>query len=321
VGDPLSRLILCTAVCLVAACSTPAVSVVPRADIALEVQADGSLLAIEKYNVTFSAPRTTFHRSSKTGFFDSIADIKGSMDDVAFTNGGGERQFLSGADDRVDAEWRFPAATGAHVFTLSYRAVNAVRLSGIRGRVVWDALPLEAQIGDAIVTLSLPPGAIHLQDPWVMQAGWDVVREDRAMRATKRNLLKGESGTIGAEFTIDTMYAAQPSWQFREMRATEFQLAFLSAGAFVLVVAAGVVAMVRFRHSRTEGEAVRDERQPVARGLKVSGWVSIAAGIGGLVLVRATLGGYGPWPYAIPLATIASGILFVVYGRRMERAV
>jgi len=312
----LPTLCLCA---LLAACAGSGVTHVTRAEITLQVLADGSLQVQERFTTQFDSARKAFRRVSPAGEHDGISDIRGSMDGESFTADGEANRLTAVADDHLDAEWRFPETTGAHVFVLSYRAANVVHVSGIRGRVSWAALPAarDLQIDDAAIALSLPQGTIQLQDPWVMQAGWDVVKDPQGMRATRKNVPPGEGATVGAEFTIDTLSLNRPVWQYHEMRADEFQLAFLSAGAFILIVGIGVIAMVMVRHSRAEGGVVAAERASVALGLRRAGVVCCLAGAAGWPLVSYTLGSYGAWPYAMPICTAVCGTLFVWYGRRM----
>jgi Predicted membrane protein (DUF2207) N-terminal domain len=288
----------------------------------LKLLADGSVQVTERFDVQFDSPRTTFRRVSPPGEHDGVFDIGGSMDGVTFAPGKGPKRLAATAGDHLDAEWHFAETTGPHAFILSYRAAGVVHVSGIRGRVSWAALPAsrDLKVDAAVISLSLPQGAIQLQDPWVMQAGWDVVKEPYGVHASRKHVPPGEGATIGAEFTIDTMAIGQPVWQYHESRADEFKLAFLSAGVFILIVGVGVIAMVMLRHSRGEvakAGAADSDRAAVAHGLRRAGVVSILAGAAGWPLVSFTLGSYGAWPYALPICTGISGVLFVWYGRRM----
>jgi hypothetical protein len=174
-------------------------------------------------------------------------------------------------------------------------------------------------IGSMTVSLALPERVVQIGDPWVMEAGWAVTREPLGMRATRTNVSSDEGVNLGAEFTIDTLNLPQPAWQYHEARADEFKLAFLSGGAFLLVVAAGIVVMIRLRLAGIEPGPVREtERATTAQGLRITAIVTVIAGVIGWFLVRQTLGTYGPWPYALPVCTLLSGAVFLVDAWRLS---
>jgi hypothetical protein len=103
-------------------------------------------------------------------------------------------------------------------------------------------------------------------------------------------------------------------------RADEFKLAFLSGGAFLLVVAAGIVAMIRLRLAGIEpGPERQPESAATAKGLRITAIVTMIAGVIGWFLVQQTLGSYGPWPYALPVCMLLSGALFLADAWRLAR--
>ena len=153
-----------------------------------------------------------------------------------------------------------------------------------------------------------------------MEAGWAVTREPRGLRATRTGIAAAESVTAGAEFTIDTLKLGEPAWQYHAKRAGEFMPAFVSAGLFLLVVAAGILMMIRVRLGGLEpGTSADRERLGVARGLRISGWVTLVAGALGWPLVNVALDTYGSSPLALPICTVLSGALFLWYARRLSR--
>ena len=305
----------------VTACSPetgPAASVV---DVALTVARDGSLQVQETIRLQIDQPITSFRRASPALHHDAITNVRATLDGADVAESTAATRVKSVAEDRLDVTWTFPSMTGSHTFGLTYHAAGAVHVSGIRGRVSWMAMPPDRSfdIGNMNVSLALPERVIQIGDPWVMEAGWAVTREPLGMRATRTSVPAGEGVHIGAEFTIDTLSLPQPAWQYHEARANEFKLAFLSAGVFLLVVAAGIVVMIRLRLAGIEpGPARASERTTAAQGLRITAIVTVAAGVFGWLLVQQTLGTFGPWPYALPGCTILSGAVFLVAARRLS---
>ena len=285
----------------------------PQVDVVLTVARDGSLQVQETIQVDIDRPITSFRRRSPAVHHDGITDVRATLDGA---------DVPASSTDHLDVTWTFPSMTGSHTFGLSYRAVGAVRVSGIRGRVSWLAMPADRSfdIGTMNVQIALPERVVQLGDPWVMEAGWTVAREPLGMRATRTGVPAGEPVHVGAEFTIDTLSLAQPAWQYHEDRAEEFKLAFLSAGGFLLVVAAGILVMIRVRLASLEPDAREAERITTTRGLRITAIVTLGASVIGWVLVRQTLGTFGPWPYTMPICTLLSGALFLWDARRLARA-
>jgi hypothetical protein len=176
----------------------------------------------------------------------------------------------------LDVQWTFaPASDSVHTFTLAYRAADAVAISGIRGTVSWLVLPARRafDVSVASVTLTLPDAAVLLQDPWVEEAGWQVVRLPHGLTAKRSGVSSSESATVGIEFTVDRMAAATPRWQSDSEFAAQFIPAFVVAALFILVVAAGVVWMVRFKYPPwrvTLGDEPRPDVLAIAPAMRVA---------------------------------------------------
>jgi hypothetical protein len=229
--------------------------VVERMDVSLTVLVDGSLDVEERLTVRFGeTPSSSFSRYSAVRRHDGVFGVEARMDDVAFPPGQGEGRLEADRSGALDVRWNFaPVSNRTHVFLLRYRAANLIELSGIRGLVAWEVLPA-ARDYDVVavnVSLRLPPGAVLLQDPWVDEAGWDVRREPWGMTASRTGLARTDSCTVGVEFTVDALAAPQPLWQYHRARAREFAPAFVSAGIFLIVVAAGILGMLRIKFARS----------------------------------------------------------------------
>lgn len=305
-----------------AGCSREQRPAATEVDVALVVARDGSLEVRETVRLQIDQPITSFRRVSPALNHDGISNVRATLDGADVPEGAASTRVTSAAQDHLDVTWTFPPITGKHTFGLTYRAAGAVGVSGIRGRVSWMAMPADRSfdIGTMTVSLALPERVVQIGDPWVMEAGWAVAREPLGMRANRTIVPADEGVHVGAEFTIDTLSLAQPAWQYHEQRAEEFKLAFLSAGGFLLVVAAGILAMVRLRLAGIEpGPSRESERATTAQGLRTTAIVSVVTGVIGWFVVRQTLGTYGPWPYALPVCTVLSGALFLVDARRLSR--
>ena len=317
----LPAIVLATIVALAGgACAREKAPPASAVDVVLAAQRDGSLLVEETIRVRIDQPISTFRRASPTFRHDGIDEVRATLDGRDVPHQQGPTHY-SWRDDEFEVVWTFPAMTGEHTFGVTYRAMGVVEVSGIRGRVSWIAMPPNRgfDIATMNVSLALPQGVVQIGDPWVMEAGWTVAREPLGMRATRTGVPAGEGVHVGAEFTIDTLNLPQPGWQYHQARAEEFKLAFLSAGLFLLVVAAGIVVMIRLRLSGIEpGPARETERATTAQGLRITAIVTIAAGAAGWFLVQVTLGTFGPWPYSLPICTILSGAVFLFDARRLS---
>jgi hypothetical protein len=260
----------------------------------------------------------------------------------------------------LDVQWSFaPAPGGTHVFGVTYRAANAVGLSGIRGTVSWEVLPARRalDVAQAAVTLTLPDGAVLLSDPWVEESGWTVKRLPHGMTAARANVPRTDAATIGIEFTADGFTAATPRWQSDEDLLRQLIPAFIAGGVFILVVAAGVLWMVRLKYppwrlvaedcgeidvsritpamrqaimrGRTgadralqqaliEAGLVDPERAGAARDLRRAGLAVTLFGVAAWVVVSLTMRQFGAWPLAVPWSIVISGLMFLAGAARFD---
>jgi hypothetical protein len=231
---------------------------VKRFTTALTVLADGSLAVDETFDVNFLADGISqFHRRERVWRHDGVSAVSGAMDGQDFPVGQGAGRLTVGRGPDLDATWNFEAgAARQHTFTLKYRAAGVVEVSGIRGLVSWRFRNAYADIPDTTFTMTIPPGAILLDDPWVEEADWQVKRLPMGLEAHGA-IRNGETATPGATFTIDTMTAGEPSWQYYQGRSRDLIPAFISGGLFLLVIGAGVVAMVRMKYPSSRSPAGR----------------------------------------------------------------
>ncbi len=255
------RVSVCTVVALglLTACRPASNGIVAeRLHAVLTILVDGSIDVEEQWRVRFdSGAATVFTRSTPVSRHDGAFAVEGAMDGRPSAKGREAGQLLVSKGPALDAHWTLaPHTTGTHSFVLRYRTAGAVEVSGIRGVVSSRVLaPRGYDIEAADLTLKLPAGAVFLGDPWVEEAGWTVERRPDEVFASRLNVARNEWATIGATFTIDTMSAGEPAWQYHERRARDLMPAFLSAGLFLAVIGAGVVGMLRLKYPPARARA------------------------------------------------------------------
>lgn len=299
-----------------AACGHPVLPTVPVVsfDAELRLQPDGSVLVKEQIELPKGPQPAALERRLTTLRHEGIAEVTATAADpqVPYPGTVGE------SGDTTVVRWTF-GDVPARTLTLSYRARGVVYVSGLRGRVSMEVLPPGhgLAIERARVSLFYPPASILMGDPWVEEAGWEVAHVPGGVQASRTGVDPRESLTIGGEFSIDTFGLAEPAWQYHGARAKEFMPAFVSGGLLMLVVGAGVLGMVRLRHPARLPADADPERPAVARGLWISGLVTMAAAVIAVPIVGATLSTFGPWPYALPAGTFVAGVLFLWMGRRL----
>jgi hypothetical protein len=320
------------------------VSAVDRANIRVTVLPNGDAEINEEFVASFGPSAVSeFHRGAAVWYHDGISDVIATMDGQTFPAGEGAGRVQVTPGPALDVRWRFaPASDGAHTFTLRYRASHVVARSGIRGTVSWLALPSARDFDAAQVSISIaivaPAETVPLQDPWVEEAGWQVERQPHGMTATRANVPRSESATAGMEFTIDHLAIVTPQWQLDDAFTGEFIPAFLSAAAFILVIGAGVLVMLRFKYPAWPAAAgsggvawrarwrfqrtiavgpdtaglIDAERAGVARDLRIAGVAVILLGLAGWALVVVAITQFGWWPLVVPWSILVVGGMFLI---------
>ena len=278
---------------------------IDRAEIELRVQPDGSADVVESWSVRpgNQAP-SVFERVAIVQGHDGITDVR--ADGAEIGEGPGLR-----------VRWAIDAsATGPVTRRLTYRVHGLVGVAGLRGSLTWSALGsgLPVPIDHVSLTLMLPEDAPLVDDPHIEEAGWTVVKTPHGMTASRDDVPAQSTATMGAAFVIDHMTTAQPRWQYQQARAAEFAPAFISAGLFILVVGAGVVAMLQFRVARGETTAGGVE----GRDLRRSGVVTLIVGVLVTAATARMPGAFGPWSYSIGLSVVIVGLLFVLVAPRFR---
>jgi hypothetical protein len=241
--------------------ATPGV-VVERQQLALTVLDDGSVQVREDLTVRFpETPVTEFWRRVPLERADAIFDAEAALDGRRFLPNGPPVATLT-IDPDLRARWVFPpAASVSHVFTLTFRASAAVARQGPRGMLRWRAQPLipAYPVETTELALTLPSRAEWLAPPLPAGLPWTVVTRPDGFTATRAAGPPDEPVAIAADFSVDRLGIAEPTWQFREARARELAPAWASSGIFVLLIAVGIVWMVRVQYRAPRGAATESE--------------------------------------------------------------
>jgi hypothetical protein len=285
------------------------------ADVLLTVLTDGSVEVTEDVTIRAgSSPVTAFSIDLPSRGHDGLFDFDGRVDGRRAGAEGVARVEFDRPDPRR-VTFRFAVTDRDLTLSLRYRAAGVVARSGSRGRLEWPAwLPVDYRSGPIRMTVRFPAGAALFDPPGIAQAGWEVAPIDGGFSATRAALEPGEGATVMVEFVASTLSFGRPAWQFREDLARELRPAFVSAGLFFVVVAAGIVVMSRLARA-SAGSA---DRERIRRGLLSGGWSAVVFGALSGLVTWLFLSGFGPAVHAVPAGLIGGGILIVVLRGRPQ---
>lgn len=325
------RAVVVACLCLGAAtCRRPALVDfhVDSMSVAVVVRETGTAEVREVQTVTFANPASTsFERVVALDYADRAAFVSAAIDGrpVAPDAIAGDRVSVeNGTPLRV--VWTFASGAGAtHVFELRYVAEGAVALQGARGTLALNVVPAPrpTTVDLASVSLTLVDGLHLFEGSGVAEAGWTLERTPNGIAGTKRGLAPAEGVTLIAQTSADPAVLRQPQWQKDADWAEQFSAAFVSGGAFIVVVGIGILMIIRMQYPRrgsaraSEPNDERPEdRDVVRRGLWVGGWASVVLAVACAAIVQWTLPHAGLWPQAVPLAILLVGLMFAAVSRR-----
>jgi hypothetical protein len=281
---------------------------VDRATAVLRVDPDGSLFVEDSLSLRFDpSPVTAFERVIPGGRTDGFTDIAASMDGLATPEGEGSGRVEITRGSSLRVRWHFADAAGAaHEFTLTYRAIGALEVKGMRGRLDWPVFgtALQTSLASASTELDIPAHSVLFSDPIVTPGKWRVSRQGERVVATRTEVAAVDGPVVlHAEMAVDELRMPVPQWQMTEDRVGELMPAFVSGGLFLAVIGLGAVAMlaVQYRRHSADGTILGiPRRQPavafaLARRGRLSPGRAAAAAAMGLAdqgrLVLGTAGG------------------------------
>jgi hypothetical protein len=303
---------------LATACQPASPVSVERLEVRLDLAPDGSLQVEERLRARLSDER--FRLRKPLDHHDEVVDVVAALDAVDLSAGGAPPRVAIDTGDGLDVEWT-PGGTGrSHDFSVRYRAVGAVAVRGGHAAISWPVLPAghSLDVAAAAVEMTVPAGTQLSTDPYVEEGGWTTTVDGGAIHAETGRIAAGQPATLVVPFLVDPREIAEPRWQREASRARDLLPAFLSAGLFILAVAAGALVMVRAQYPRQRVRAADPARVAAARGLRIAGLVTTLFGLVLLPVTEWTLGQYGIWPHAMPISVIASGVALALYGARRQ---
>jgi hypothetical protein len=299
------------------------VDAVDRFDVDIVLESDGSASIRETVDVRNpETPIAVFERRIAAERTDGFFDISQSIDrHGAAAPPRAESVTIDSAGSAL-IRWRLTVGA-THKLEARYRAAGVVETQGMRGTFSWPVLPGDRQyeIAVASVSLRLPSGTRWLQPPQFDAPGWQWTTTGEALVATKINVGRTETALLNASLALDAVPMLEPRWQTRAALGQQLVPAFIAAGLFILVTAAGILWAIRLQYFRSLADAdlsATGSRREVARGLRIAGIVVVGLGLGAALLAYTMLRSLGPWPQAVAASLVLSGVWFVAAGRWWE---
>lgn len=265
-----------------------------RFDVALTLLADGSVDVRE--TIVFRFTEKAFSKVAReisVSRFDGVIDVRASIDGRVLTEEGPERVRIRLGRRSLRVNWEFPDAVNqSRTFTLEYRAMGALSIANGRAKFEWPVLPSPHRylIDEARVEWRVPSTAIRAEPTLLDDPSWTSEAMSDGWAATRRGVKVNETATLTDSFDLTTVAVTMPAWQINADRARHMAPAFVIGAATLLVMAAGIVGMTKFRYHVPRGEpravepAAVDSWPPAVGTALVHGAVRI-----GLSQLQATL--------------------------------
>jgi len=224
-----------------------------RFDVSLRLLPDGSVDVRE--TVIFRFTEKAFSEVDRVLSMDrrdSIIDVRAFMDGRPLQEGREEGQVRIRPGRRsVKVTWQFPKTIDQNrTFTLEYRAMNVMLLDHGRAEFAWTVLPSTHRysIDEARVEWRVPPEVVRVEPTTLDDERWTTGALSDGWVATRRDLGVNETVRLRDAFQAATLGAVAPEWQTNVDRARQMGPSFIIGAATLLVMAAGVVGMTRFRY-------------------------------------------------------------------------
>lgn len=298
----------------------------------VEVRPDGGLDVRETFAVARGAGADlVFHRVVTSPRADALRFVSAAIDDEPVATGTSGLAVES-TPDRLAVSWRPEPARLPGVLTLAYAVDAAVAVRQPRGRLEWPVLAAGRgyDVGAVTISLVLPEGVGTHDGTGMAEADWAVALTPRGVDARRAGVPDDESATLLAVFDIDHARVVEPVWERNEDRRAQYVLALVAAGAFIVVVGAGILVQMRVQYpppaAGASAEAVADARatrRMLSRGLWISTVACVLVAVVCAVLAGRYLRGLGPAAQAIPASIAAVSAMFAgaaVWYRRTAEA-
>lgn len=224
-----------------------------RFDVNLTLLADGSVNVRE--TVIFRFTEKTFtevERVLSMDRRDAIIDVRAFLDGSLLQEGRGDGQVRIRPGRRsLRVTWKFPKTIDrSRTFTLEYRAMNVLATSNSRAEFAWTVLPSRHRyaIDQARVEWRVPVEAIRVEPTTLDDPRWTSGALSDGWMATRGGIGVNETVELRDAFQASTLALAVPAWQTHADRARQMAPSFIVGALTLLVMAAGVVGMTRFRY-------------------------------------------------------------------------
>ncbi|MCR4373867.1 MAG: DUF2207 domain-containing protein [Acidobacteria bacterium] len=224
-----------------------------RFDVNLTLLPDGSVDVRE--TVIFRFTEKTFSEVERVLSMDrrdGIIDVRASLDGRPLPEGRGDDQVrLQPGRRSLRVTWQFPKTIDqSRTFTLEYRAMNVLATTNGRAEFEWTVLPSRHRYGidQARVEWRVPVEAIRVEPTMLDDPRWTSGALSDGWMATRDGIGVNETVVLRDGFQASTLALAVPAWQTHADRARQMAPSFIVGAMTLLVMAAGVVGMTRFRY-------------------------------------------------------------------------
>jgi hypothetical protein len=289
---------------------------VDRYDVAIVVLPDGALEIRETVALRALAPDAQFVRDIPRDRVDQISELVAAVDAGAV---GGSSQHLQ-VDVPGARVVRSRLENGrAETLTIRYHLSGALEAQGPRGLLRWSALPTRRpySVAASRISVSAPPAAIFTAGPLINDGRTPASRDARGLMAELSSIDAAQLVVVSGEIDLGGTQVVEPEWQVNGVQAWRLMPAFLAGGACLIVIAIGVLVMIRL-HLVNSGLAEVGQLA-VRKGLGQTGCVAIALAILTAATVRLLLSHLGIWPMAMPVGLAVMGALFIRAAGRLRR--
>lgn len=276
-------------------------------DVHVTVRADGSLSVRETLRMAPADNRVAITRVIESPYADAVSYRAASVDGQP-VEGGQPSVAIEGNDRRLVVSWR-RETEATTTFGLDYDLTSAVGVRRPRGQIELPVLAARRgfDVGSVRITLDVPEGAHVYDGTGMAEAGWVVEVASGRVTARRERVSADEAATLLAVFDVDRSRVRQGDWEWNLDRREQYRFALISAGLFIVVVGAGILAQLRLQYPPVKADAPeearqqsRADRQMLARGLRLSAVAGLGVAALSAFAARQWLSGLGPALQLIP---------------------